>query len=347
MSDTERKIKNNSWLLMKSVYGIKLSDAVNHEIKIDGVTLISRSKLSDERVRKRLNLLKPLKEIDTFDPDCQTIAIQFVYRENSIPYKVIQKEFEILVREISYIILSTVVHIPNVTFKPLINLDGKPSNNSSDFVIQELNEGKIIASHHRKRPYRAYTLKKEQLDSDKYSGFFLSYLKLNDSNEMNESMKKDIRNSIIFLGHSQNAIEPYISFLYNMIAIDCLLTSGEAKHAETAKKKIETLFGWTDLYNKELHKENIKNIYKIRASMVHDGKVESITREHVLYTEFILKNLLHNLCKYPSIFKSKVALDEFLIIADAERVLGISSMKSKVFPKKFNFFSNNNITLLK
>lgn len=286
MPATERKRKYNSWLMMKSVYGIKLDDSLNHEIEIDGVTLISKSKLLDERVRKRLNLVKSLRDIDSFDTECETFAIQRVYEKNSIPKELLQKNFETLVREISYIILATIVQIQNVTNKPLINLDGKPTKTQSNFAIHDLSEEKVIVTREFKRPYKTYTLTKEHLDIDKHSGFLCSYFKLDDS-EMNDSMKQDIRNSIIFLGHSQNSTEPYISFLYNMIALDCLLISGKAKHAETAQKRIKTFFGWTDYFDEELHRNNISKIYKTRSDMVHDGNVESITREHVLYAEFI------------------------------------------------------------
>lgn len=344
MSMVENK-KHESWVLVKGVYGIELSKSINNEFEIDGVTLISKSKLMSERVRKRLKLPLSVKELAL---DCPTFAIKNEYTSKEKSIEQAREAFETLVLEISYIILATQVWINNDSFKALLNLHGKPNTAVSNVLMYNLNdisqESRNVVKY--KRPRNIFNLDSNVLSSARKHGFLSYYLNLDKSN-MTRNMKKDLRNSIIFLGRSQNSIEPYISFLNNMIAIDCLLSSDkEGKHVDSSQKKLEVFFGWTELWFTDLHKDNIKKIYGVRASMVHDGKTDEITIEHVKYTNFILGNLLHNLCKYPNIFRCKNDMDNFLAKVNAERVLGISSRKSKVLPKKFMFFSDDTLKSL-
>ncbi|MCK8117842.1 HEPN domain-containing protein [Pseudoalteromonas sp. 2CM37A] len=338
MQSNGKSKKYNTCVLVAPLFGIKLSKDVNHEFEIEGVTLISKSKLMNSRVSKRLGLQKKFKEYRCFHEDTETFA---VYKKNipALQDKVnVINQFKVLTLELTYILCATQISIPDIKRRSVLQLYYGNADIRVDTLIDNLDvPAESMTRSTRPRYYNYLTINKKLLKKESEHGFLTAFMGLAKS-DMSPKMRASIRSCIVFLGHSQNSIEPYVRFLNNMIAIDSILTTSDAKHKETAQQNLESFFGWSDLWNNEFHREKVNEIYRLRSGLVHDGKISCITESDVIYTEFLLKNLLYNFCRFPEVFKNKEVLSIFIKNIQAERTLGIPSTKSKFLPKKFRYF---------
>jgi hypothetical protein len=127
-----------------------------------------------------------------------------------------------------------------------------------------------------------------------------------------------------------------MSFLWNMIALETLLTKQTDKYTDALPKRVEAFLGWIGFWETENYEQRIREAYQKRCIFVHSGNNSTITKQDILFTDDLLLNLLYNITKFYRIFKSKNDIIEFADKVEAEHKLGI---RSKVRPKKLMFIS--------
>lgn len=169
--------------------------------------------------------------------------------------------------------------------------------------------------------------------------FFLDLLRIvNGEISLSKKWKEDIINAAILCGQSQASSDLHLAFLWNMIAIETLLTSSNDKFSQELPKRVEAFIGWTTDWEIQNFESKIKQLYEKRSAFVHSGKFSSITIPDLLFTDKILLNVFYNICKHIDIFHKKQDLIDFSKKVQAEKTLGI---KPKVRPKTIMFISPN------
>jgi hypothetical protein len=97
-------------------------------------------------------------------------------------------------------------------------------------------------------------------------------------------------------------------------------------------------FLWNMLafWEEEDYKGRIRELYRKRNDLIHQGRRDRITHEDLAFTDHLLVNLLANLVNLP-IFNSKDAVIDFSKKLEAERILGV---KPRVRPKDLRFVTS-------
>jgi hypothetical protein len=114
------------------------------------------------------------------------------------------------------------------------------------------------------------------------------------------------------------------SFVWNMVALEMLLTGQQDKLLDTLPRRAEALLGWVFFWEDEDYEGRIREVYRKRNLLLHQGKRDAITEQDVAFTDHLLLNLLANLVRHPKLFRSKDDVLKFSERVEAERVLGIT-----------------------
>jgi len=295
----ERFNRPGEWVFVVPVSGVRLSSAVNNEFRIKRVLLISKDKLP--RVRKRLGIPQRISQMHERHRDFFASSDVFaVIRHSGIPQETKTTNRRIVQDELSILALSQLGYM--------------------------------------KRRLGACPSIKGQPVSGKKEGFFLKLLKvLNNEIGVARSWRNELERAAILLGQSQCCSDVAQSFLWNMIALEILLTRQGDKYTDVLPTRIEAFLGWVGFWTVENYFERIQKLYRKRSAFVHDGKRVNISIPDLLFTDDLLLNLLINLMHHINLFNSKDAVIEFSKKVEAERVLGV---RPRVRPKSLRFFSS-------
>ena len=165
--------------------------------------------------------------------------------------------------------------------------------------------------------------------------FFHTLLKiLRNEIEVEKQWRETLYNASVLAGMSQCSNERTTAFLWNMIAVEMLLTLDGEKHAEILPERVEAFLGWVFDWNEKNYSEKIQDCYKKRCAIVHNGDRSCVEKEDLFFTDSLLFNLFTNLVRHHSIFKGKQDIKTFSEKVKAEHLLGL---KSNVRPKTLTF----------
>ena len=143
------------------------------------------------------------------------------------------------------------------------------------------------------------------------------------------------RNSIIraasLFGKSFLAKHMAEAFMYNMIAIETLLTNQGDKFPSSLIDRLVALFGWMTTDDPKHWENSISKLYQLRCSFVHDGIHGEIDGMDLYESDTILSNLLTNICKNTKTIKSKNDIIKLSERVAACQVLGIPPKRREVF----------------
>lgn len=334
--NTIEKIQNidGTWVALTPIRNLFISDAIGFEIQINKVTFINASKLA--RRRKRYGFNSPMSAIkkrykgmlDSFFNEEKTFATLRLTGKG----KDLKQEFVNKINDgLSIISLSQLGYSRRRhNACPAIS-DEKPSGrrsclmyNPSTSASYQPNEvvGKIGSLNLDTR-WHNYQKKV----------FFYDLLKIiSGKTKVNSSWRKDITNAAILAGQSQSGHDIAQCFLWNIIALETLLTKREGKYSEKLPERTEAFIGWAQDWHVENFDKKIRDMYKKRSIFVHNGRRDEINIEDILFSDELLLNVFVNIVRHPKIFESKEKLIKFSEMVQAERTLGI---RPKVRPKTF------------
>ena len=146
-----------------------------------------------------------------------------------------------------------------------------------------------------------------------------------------------MRKAAILVGKGLSTYDVPDAFLWNMIALESLLTRQGDKYVDAIPERIEAFMGWVGFWTERGYKGRIGEAYKVRCKMVHEGDVRGVTEELLLFTDDLMLNLLVNLTRHPKRFYSKDAVVAFADRVKAGDTLGL---KWKVRPKTLRVMSS-------
>ncbi len=337
---TAEEIQNEdgTWIFIAPIKGLILTKAVNFEYKVDHVTFISSSHLPYRR--KRFGFPYTISDLRKKHHKCFN---EFFSKERTFATlrlqgkgKDLREKFLRLVREeLAILSLSQLgygrrkhnaypmiykEHTSGITNYLLFNSD-KLSITQQNQIIGKINR---LVLDKRWKNFQSKV-------------FFLNLVKIISKKiNVRRLWQKDIKNAAILAGQSQCSADIPQSFLWNMIAIELLLTRQGDKYLNALPERAEAFLGWAVDWKKAKYEERIREIYEKRCKFVHDGNREAITIKDVLFSDDLLLNVINNIVKYPKLFFSKEKLIKFSEKVKAEHLLGI---KSKVRPKSLQFFN--------
>lgn len=336
--DTAKQIskQHGQWVFIAPISGLRLTSAVDNEFKVLRVTFVDRAKLP--RISKRLGIpfnasetRKHITETGYFDAtEAKTFA---VYRHTGTPEDLMSRCLQAVKDGLDILSLSQLGFSSR-------RINAHPSLRGNQ------NTGKV--SHlflNSENPSRLYssrlTGKFMELALDERwklyqrDMFFLNLLKvLNREIPLANNWRKDLHRAAILVGQSQWSTDIAHSFIWNMIALELLLTERGDKYLKMLPSRVEAFLGWVGYWYTESYPERIQDIYKKRSQFVHGGKRDNIAIEDLLFTDDLLLNLFTNIVKHIKIFSSKEDIINFSDKVKAEHLLGT---KPRVRPKTMQF----------
>lgn len=323
------------WLFIVPVSGVILTKHVGNEFRIKRVLLISQEKLP--RIRKRLGIPQRISDIKKhysteFFDSAHTFAVMW---HSGKPSEFKSKCLRIVRDELAILAVSQLGYSKRRSGScPAIK--GEPTmakinhlllcTEDSRRMMEARLTGKIdnlVLHGHWRRYHR--------------EAFFLKLLRiLNNELQVSNNWRDDLERAAILIGQSQCSSDVAQSFLWNMIALELLLTEQGDKYTDVLPKRIEAFLGWVGFWDTDNYAERITEVYRKRCTFVHDGERENITIEDLLFTDDLLYNLLLNLVHHIERFSSKQAVIDFSRQVEAEHILGI---RPRVRPKTLTFVS--------
>ena len=166
-------------------------------------------------------------------------------------------------------------------------------------------------------------------------GFFYNLLPiLRGHPRLTKEWRADLWNAAVLMGLSQTSFDVPQAFLWNMIALEVLLTRQGDTHTDALPARAEALLGWVWEWKASNVDEQIRDAYLKRCLLVHRGQREVIAPKDLLLTDDLVLNLLWNIVAHINLFPSKDAIIDFSRRVEAERTLGV---KPRVRPKTLTF----------
>jgi len=333
--------KSENWVFITPVFGVELTNAVKDELRIKRALLISKNKLP--RIRKRLGISKKFSELkntalgESIDDILKSSNTFAIVRHTANSKKAINDCRKIVQDELSILSASQLGWS-----KRRNNYNITVKENKSFSILQNI----LISTENDRRRTRHQLAQKvgdlslaSSWKSFCKQNFFFNLLKIiNKKTSVSESWRKDIERVSILIGQSQNSDDIAHAFMWNMIALEVLLTRQGDKYTDVLPQRISAFLGWFRFWGTGKFSEKINEIYGKRCAFVHDGRKENITVPDLLFTDDILFNILTNLLAHTKLLSSKDDVINFARKVEAEQLLRI---KTKVRPKTLRFISRS------
>ena len=323
---------DGTWLFLAPIRNLHIGKAVDFEFTVNRVTFIDASKLAKRR--KKYGFNSPISEIkkrykgilDRFFQEEKTFAI---LRLTGNGKDLKQKFIDQINDELSIISLSQLGYSRrSYNTSPVLSKEKILGHRSS--LMFNLTTDTSYQPNEVVGKIGSLTLDENWKNFQK-NVFFYNLLKIISSKtKVAPKWRNDIINAAILAGQSQSGQDIPQCFLWNMIALETLLTQRNDKYSEKLPERTEAFIGWAKDWKVENFETKIKDIYQKRCLFVHAGQRDHIGIADILFSDDLLLNVLNNIVRHPSIFGSKGKLIEFSEKVRAEHLLGI---KAKVRPK--------------
>jgi len=329
--------KQGRWVCIAPIRGLALTDAVNYEYKVDRVTFIAARKLP--HVRKRLGLPTTVSAMKMRDR-VRLVSNFFLASDTFATMRLTgdlpeqRAKFEELVREELAILAASQLGYGSRRFNASPTLANERPPETVSFLGVNSKDNSLSVRGSVAEKIGDLRLDHQWLRSQR-SAFFIDLIRLiTNQGPAVKSWVKDIRNAAILVGQSQVSSDLPQAFLWNMIALELLLTEQGDRYREILPRRAEAFIGWAVAWNEDNYEDRIQDLYKKRSAFVHDGNREKIEITDLLFSDTLLRNVLNNIVKHPKLFNSRDAVIEFSRKVEAERLLNI---KPKVTPKTFMY----------
>lgn len=331
---TIKEIENTdgTWLYLAPIRWLRLSKAVNFEFTVNQVTFVDASRLAQRRRRYGFtHQISELKKrykgiLDRFFEGENTFAtLRLTGKGKELKKKFISKiNDELSILSLSQLGYSRRRHnsVPTLSEEKLVGRRSSLMFNLSADTSYQPNEvvGKI-GPLNIDDGWRNF---QREL-------FFYDLLKIISGKiKVSPKWRRDIKNAAILAGQSQSGHDIPQCFLWNIIALETLLTQRNDRYSDKLPERTEAFIGWSKDWEIENFEDKIRKIYQKRCLFVHDGQRNQITIGDILFSDDLLLNVLTNIVRHPNLFGSKNKLIEFSEKVQAEHKLGI---KTKVRPK--------------
>ncbi len=329
--------------LFVPVYNLLLTKAVKHEVQIGDVIFVSVSKLP--YIRNRIGLREKFSEVKKkfdsisgeFFERSPTYAVIRTHRNKPDDQEVLKNDYKRFQRAFFLLASSQLSYIKrNDT-----NRFGPPEE-----ALRVIDSFLLISTNpqlisHRISSFLLSPVFQFELDAlwkkNAQRAFLFPYQKIISDTTIEQSWKKILTRSLTLVGQSILSKTLWEAFLFNMIAIETLLTNRGDKFPDAIIDRLITFFGWISNEQRQPWQGIVEKLYQKRCMMVHDGIFDTITANDVIESDRLVLNLLINLCKLTKYIKTKKDIFDWVEKYKAQRYLG----KKITRPKNMHFIRVN------
>lgn len=151
--------------------------------------------------------------------------------------------------------------------------------------------------------------------------------------KVEDHWRDDLRRAALLVGESVGTNDLLKSFIWNMAALETLLTKrDQEKTQDVLRKRAEALLGWVlfgeieedggrkrevTLWEAADYESQLERCYRKRNSFLHGSERDDITEQDLAFTDLLLLNILANLVRFPKLFDSK---DKVIAFYDVPQV---------------------------
>jgi hypothetical protein len=317
-----------NWLFMTPVANLVLDKAVNREMRIDRVLFLHPDRLC--RIRKRLGIGSRILELNDFWKSRLQAGDSIAVVRHSGRPRDLKARCLRLVRDELAILASSQLGYAKRRFAGHVGLAGEFQVGRVSYVFLNRENRAATGGGTLTTPPHVMKL------NDKWKAwqrkfFFCNLLRIIQKRvDVAKTWRETLRRAAILVGKSLNTNDLPAAFLWNMIALESLLTVQGDKYVDAIPERLEAFLGWVGFWDTRRFDERIREAYQVRCKLVHDGDMDKVTKELLLFTDDLVLNVFVNLTKHVSIFSSKASVVAFADRVQAEHLLGI---KSKARPK--------------
>ncbi|MCG8606296.1 HEPN domain-containing protein, partial [bacterium] len=311
-----------NWTIAVPVYNLKISDEIGGILQIERVKFISANKIP--RMRQRLNIPyristmnQKLKQKKRVFSDAETYAFLSTSKSKD-PHLINEHN---LIREAIWILRSSQFARTKRTVDYSFGLPIHSKRLISEEYRFEIRGQKANWNRALETPIQPYVLDRAWKNFLTHH-FFLPLLSLlNKKRSIKTKWLRSIRKAAILAGKSHYSSELSEAFLFDIIALETLLHSGERNEqiAKVLYERLYALFGWMNNDDPQHLEQIVERIYGLRCDFVHRGDYSAITVEDLITTDEILLNLLYNICHNINFFSDRQKVIEI----QARRTLGL------------------------
>jgi len=323
---------------MGSVSGVSLTKALNYELPLIEVTLVSG--LALRRRWKRFGFPHKFSDFDSrypgFSKDLIDDQATYATLFRTGKLKDIRSEVNHLVKKELYILSASQLGWGRRKNNACIELVD-PQSARQKYKAFYINTDEYGWHQPNKLVGRWQPLVlDERWKEFNHSSFLLDFLRMmRDGSSISSKWRNSLSNALRLAGQSQSTFDMPKAFLWNMIALESLLTSAQDKVSKELPERVKAFIGWVDDWKSGILSRKIDELYQKRCRMVHDGQIDGVEYEDVFILDEILVNVLMNILKHLRLFPTKQALIEFSKKIEAEEILGL---KPKVQPKSLAYW---------
>jgi len=313
-----------------------LTEAVDREFRVDRVRFVDRDKLP--YVRKKLGLgvrVSELKKHPWSKELFERSPAFAIVRGSGTQEEVEQQCLGLVREELILLSLSQLGYSRRKQIGPVVPA-GEVSHASMHYLLARSQDMTGRLKWQRTAPLAPMDLDGRWKDYQD-DGFFTKLLKiLRRETKVRGDWRKELRRASVMVGESVSSNDPFKSFLWNIVALEMLLTKDEkGQMLDILPKRVGALLDWSDYWEADNYHERLENAYKKRNALLHQGKRDEVTNQDLAFTDHILFNVLTNLVSNPKLFSSKDAFVEFSEKVEAQRTLGVE--RPRVRPRGLMF----------
>jgi hypothetical protein len=322
-----RRIKGNrSWVFLYPLGEVYLTPSVGGEFTILRVKLVDKDRLP--RVRKGLGINARVSEIKKrmkgpeFFHNPKTKAFAVVHQDGE-GSDVEKRCLDLIREELSILAVSQLGYSRRNQMGQVLAPGEIISAHTSFLAID-----KGSSAHHHNWFRQTAPLNQTVMDgrwkSTQDKVFFTDLLRiLRGQTRVEKGWRDELRRVAVLVGESIGANDPLKSFLWNMIALEMLLTREQKGTRELLPQRMAALLDWIGDWWAMDYPKLLRDAYDKRNKLLHQGRREEITEWDLEFTDHILLHALTNLVRSPKLFPSKGAFIEFTKRLEAERTLGL------------------------
>lgn len=316
-----------TFIVSVPVYNLVINKENNSEIQVENVIFISRNKISF--ARRRLGFRERISEIDKYLLDnlgqklfdtAETFAVMKLQRapEDSLLKPMLR------VRESIWILASSLFSPSTRGNTPFFGFPEHKAHLSHEYLVYDTQGTSSKYTWTVISPIFPFTLDNQWKQIMKHH-FFPSILRIINKNiTVNSKWYYSVRKSVILAGKSILSSDLPQAFMYDMIALETLLTYQGDKFPDAIIERLNAFFSWYFQRHSGQWEKTIKRLYKLRCKMVHDGETGEIKTEDLISADTLLYNVLINIGIAIKAIKNKKDLIHLAEIIKARKVLGIN-----------------------
>lgn len=322
----EIRARKGTWVLLAPVENLTLSSHVDRELRVNRVTFVAAERLP--YVRRRLGLPHRVSELRD-----RSEALDRYFFDSTSTFAVmrltgvlgdLESTFLQTVREEIAILGASWLGFRRARHAALPSFSSERPKGTRSYLFLH-DGGKVWTQPNMSLGALGKRTDHHWLRACEERFFFKLLRILRDEAGVTKSWRNDLHNAAVLIGQSQASKDLPTAFLFNMIALELLLTRQGDVVGDALPERTEAFLGWVGDWKSAGFEKRIRDVYEKRCRFVHQGVRREINPVDVVFSDELISNVLTNLVWHPEIFDSKDAVVEFSEKVRAERLLGIDA----------------------